>query len=70
MQVISGECESNVEWETPLGLPVVQPYTRLVGGRGGTALSMEDKRLLTLGRRFRAREQVRKVNTLKHKVRP
>jgi hypothetical protein len=64
--VISGECEKNVEWETPLGLPVVQPYTRLVSRTA--AISIDDKKLLTLGRRLRTRENVRKVNTLKHKA--
>lgn len=30
-KVISSDCNMNVEWETPLGLPVVQPYTEKIG---------------------------------------
>lgn len=29
-RVIATICGQNVEWVTPLGLPVVQPYSRLV----------------------------------------
>jgi hypothetical protein len=68
-QVIAGECKSNVEWETPLGLPVVQPYTQVVGLQADrTLLSMDDTRLLSLGRRLRTRPTVPKINVLKHKV--
>lgn len=27
-RMISGVCGKNVEWVTPLGLPIVQPYIR------------------------------------------
>lgn len=66
-KVIAGECNANVEWETPLGLPVVQPYTQLVGLVDKNPVSMDDKKLLALGRRLRTRQGETKVNTIKHK---
>lgn len=33
-KVISGECKSNVEWVTPLGFPVVQPYSKSLNRTG------------------------------------
>ena len=67
--MIAGECKCNVEWETPLGLPVVQPYTQAVGQQADrVAIAMENSKLLSLGRRLRVRQNVSKINVLKHKA--
>merc|ERR1712059_147144 len=64
-KVIAGECESNVSWVTPLGLPVVQPYTRLLS-RQDRGVTMDMTNMFKLGKKS-VTEANKKINTMKHR---
>jgi len=64
--VIAGGCESNVSWVTPLGLPVVQPYTKLLR-KQDTNVSMDMTNMFKQGKKNLPFETTKKINAMKHR---
>merc|ERR1711874_613296 len=64
-QVISADCGRNVEWVTPLGFPVVQPYTNEVNSRI-LHLTMNPDNMFSTVKGWKVRAS-NKVNTRKQK---
>jgi len=64
-KIISKDCKSNVTWVTPLGFPVVQPYSYLIETRD-QAITLDMTSMFKVGRK-QAREMEWKINTIKNK---
>jgi len=60
-KVISSDCRSNVEWTTPLGMPVEQPYIKKKNHTNAVRNPDVEQRF------FARREEKKVVNTLKHR---
>ena len=61
-------CGENVTWVTPLGLPVVQPYTYLVAKKNGdTGITMDMNKMKHLYHLSPSEVPVKKVSKMKHK---
>jgi len=64
--VISRDCKSNVSWVTPLGFPVIQPYSRVVS-KLDKNISMDMNNMFKLSHRTVKKEAEVKINTMKNK---
>eukprot|EP00092_Neocalanus_flemingeri_P017911 GFUD01019377.1.p1 GENE.GFUD01019377.1~~GFUD01019377.1.p1 ORF type:complete len:1482 (+),score=337.24 GFUD01019377.1:704-5149(+) len=66
--VISRDCQSNVSWVTPLGFPVIQPYSRMVTQMDKN-ISMDMTNMFKLHPKSKVvkKETEVKINTMKNK---
>jgi len=64
-KIISKDCQSNVTWVTPLGFPVIQPYSSMYEKVDKT-ISLDMTSMFKVGRRMPKEMEV-KINTIKNR---
>lgn len=64
--VISRDCKSNVSWVTPLGFPVIQPYSRVVH-KVDKNISLDMTNMFKIGNKSNKKEVEVRINTMKNK---
>lgn len=64
-KIISKDCKSNVTWVTPLGFPVIQPYSSMVE-KADKSISLDMTNMFKVGRKNKKEMEV-KINTIKNR---